>query len=84
MSERPMPDPDAVRSSAVRRVEDVCDRFEAAWKAAAAAGAKLIREAITVRGDANIIVATGASQFEMLAALAGKRSTGTETKWIAW
>src|ERR1700752_2173109 len=38
-------------------------------KAAAAAGAKLIREAISVRGDANIIVATGASQFEMLAAL---------------
>ena len=41
-------------------------------KAAAAAGAKLIREAIAERGDANIIVATGASQFEMLAALAAE------------
>jgi glucosamine-6-phosphate deaminase len=41
-------------------------------KAAATAGAKLIREAIAARGDANIIVATGASQFEMLAALAAE------------
>jgi len=38
-------------------------------KSAAGAGAKLIREALAKRGDANIIVATGASQFEMLAAL---------------
>jgi glucosamine-6-phosphate deaminase len=38
-------------------------------KSAAAAGAKLIREALARRGQANIIVATGASQFEMLAAL---------------
>jgi glucosamine-6-phosphate deaminase len=38
-------------------------------KSAAAAGAKVIREAIAKRGEANIIVATGASQFEMLAAL---------------
>lgn len=38
-------------------------------KAAAAAGAKLIREALAARGEANIIVATGASQFEMLEAL---------------
>jgi glucosamine-6-phosphate deaminase len=38
-------------------------------KAAAAAGAKLIRQALADRGSANIIVATGASQFEMLAAL---------------
>lgn len=37
--------------------------------AAAALGAKLIREAIRKRGKANIIVATGASQFEMLDAL---------------
>ncbi|HWE94647.1 MAG TPA: glucosamine-6-phosphate deaminase [Tepidisphaeraceae bacterium] len=37
---------------------------------AAAAGAKLIRAAVRERGGANIIVATGASQFEMLAALA--------------
>jgi glucosamine-6-phosphate deaminase len=38
-------------------------------KAAAAAGAQLLREALSVRGAANIIVATGASQFEMLDAL---------------
>lgn len=38
-------------------------------KAAAAAGAEYIRRALAARGTANIIVATGASQFEMLAAL---------------
>jgi glucosamine-6-phosphate deaminase len=38
-------------------------------KAAAAAGAKHIRQAIAERGNANIIVATGASQFEMLGEL---------------
>jgi len=38
-------------------------------KAAAAAGAALVRLALAERGEANIIVATGASQFEMLAAL---------------
>lgn len=38
-------------------------------KAAAAAGAEHIRRAITDRGTANIIVATGASQFEMLGEL---------------
>jgi len=37
---------------------------------AAADGAKLIRDAIAARGSANIIVATGSSQFEMLEALA--------------
>jgi glucosamine-6-phosphate deaminase len=36
---------------------------------AAADGAELIRQAITERGSADIILATGASQFEMLAAL---------------
>jgi glucosamine-6-phosphate deaminase len=36
---------------------------------AAAAGAKLIRTAIAEEGHANIIVATGSSQFEMLEAL---------------
>jgi glucosamine-6-phosphate deaminase len=41
----------------------------AVGKAAAAAGAEHIRRAIAARGAANIIVATGASQFEMLAAL---------------
>ena len=38
-------------------------------KAAASAGAEHIRRAIAERGDANIIVATGASQFEMLSEL---------------
>jgi glucosamine-6-phosphate deaminase len=38
-------------------------------KSAAADGADFIRQAIAARGEANIIVATGASQFEMLAAL---------------
>ncbi len=37
--------------------------------AAAAAGAELIRQALAARGTANVIVATGASQFEMLEAL---------------
>ena len=36
---------------------------------AAEKGAELIRKAISERGEANIIVATGASQFEMLQAL---------------
>lgn len=38
-------------------------------KAAASAGAERIRAALRERGSANIIVATGASQFEMLEAL---------------
>ena len=38
-------------------------------KKAAADGVKFIRQAIEQRGSANIILATGASQFEMLAAL---------------
>jgi len=38
-------------------------------KKAARLGAKLIREAIHKNGNANIIVATGASQFEMLSEL---------------
>jgi glucosamine-6-phosphate deaminase len=39
---------------------------QASGAAAAALGAKLIREAIRKNGKANIIVATGASQFEMI------------------
>src|SRR5207237_9146861 len=35
-------------------------------------GAGLVREAIAAKGAAGIIVATGASQFEMLAALAAQ------------
>lgn len=38
-------------------------------EAAAAFGAAAIRDAIAARGKANIVVATGASQFEMLEAL---------------
>jgi len=38
-------------------------------KRAAADGAALVRQAIDERGEANVIVATGASQFEMLAEL---------------
>ena len=38
-------------------------------KAAASCGAQYIRDAIKKNGHANIIVATGASQFEMLSAL---------------
>src|SRR5437762_897876 len=41
-------------------------------KAAAAAGVEHIRRAIAERGAANIIVATGASQFEMLGQLVQK------------
>ncbi len=42
---------------------------KAVGRAAAKEGAELIRKAIAARGRANIIVATGASQFEMLAQL---------------
>ncbi len=42
---------------------------QANGKAAAAAGAAAIRHAIADRGKANIVVATGASQFEMIEAL---------------
>lgn len=38
-------------------------------RAAAAHGARRLRETIAARGEANIIVATGASQFEVLEAL---------------
>jgi glucosamine-6-phosphate deaminase len=57
-------------------VEIMSDKA-AMGKSAAAAGAELIRRAIKERGAANIIVATGASQFEMLAAL-------VEEPGIAW
>ncbi len=42
-------------------------------KAAAVAGAQLIRDAIAAKGFANVIVATGASQFEMLGQLIHER-----------
>ncbi len=42
-------------------------------KKAAQQGAELVRKAIHKYGKANIIVATGASQFEMLEQLVGCR-----------
>jgi glucosamine-6-phosphate deaminase len=47
----------------------VCDTKQDLGAQAAEAGAELLRETITARGRANIVVATGASQFEMLEAL---------------
>ncbi len=49
---------------------NIADTKQEMGKRAADYGAGLIREAIDARGRANIIVATGASQFEMLEALA--------------
>jgi len=40
---------------------------ELGWRAATQ-GAELIRKAIVEKGEVNIIIATGASQFEMLEA----------------
>jgi len=48
------------------------DKFELG-KAAAETGARKIREAIQTQGYANVILATGASQFEMLAALRAEK-----------
>lgn len=45
---------------------NVSENKEQLGRAAAEHGARLIREALEARGEANIIVATGASQFEML------------------
>lgn len=47
----------------------ICTSKEELGTHAAAEGASLIREAITQQGHANIILATGASQFEILSAL---------------
>lgn len=47
----------------------ICPDKGALGQAAAAAGAEAIRAALRARGEATIIVATGASQFEMLQAL---------------
>ncbi|HLA84878.1 MAG TPA: glucosamine-6-phosphate deaminase [Thermoguttaceae bacterium] len=51
----------------------VFDTKEAMGQAASADGAEAIRKALAARGKANIIVATGASQFEMLAALVAEK-----------
>ena len=48
---------------------DICQTREELGNKAAELGAKLIREAIAAKGQASIIVATGASQFATLAAL---------------
>lgn len=55
----------------------VCPDKGALGRAAAAAGADAIRAALRARGEATIVVATGASQFEMLEAL-------TSMPDIAW
>jgi glucosamine-6-phosphate deaminase len=47
----------------------ICPDKAALGQAAAAAGAEAIRAALRARGEATIVVATGASQFEMLQAL---------------
>lgn len=48
---------------------DVCETKADLGRRAAATGATAIRQALAERGAARVIVATGASQFEMLAAL---------------
>lgn len=55
---------------------DIQQTKEALGKAAAVKGADLIRTALWRKGHASIIVATGASQFEMLSEL-----TGEEIDW---
>ncbi|TPG46042.1 glucosamine-6-phosphate deaminase [Roseomonas nepalensis] len=47
----------------------ICPDKGALGQAAATAGAETIRAALQTRGEATIVVATGASQFEMLQAL---------------
>lgn len=47
-------------------------------KSAAAHGAALLQDALDARGEANIIVATGASQFEMLEALVSQEGVAWE------
>src|SRR5687767_15345025 len=49
---------------------NIADTKQEMGKRAAEVGAGIICKAIDARGSANIIVATGASQFEMLEALA--------------
>ena len=49
---------------------NIADSKQEMGKRAGEHGAGFIRKAIDARGSANIIVATGASQFEMLEALA--------------
>ncbi|MDB5173955.1 MAG: Glucosamine-6-phosphate deaminase [Phycisphaerales bacterium] len=55
----------------------VAENRQALGQQAATAGAELIRRAVRERGRANVIVATGASQFEMLAEL----SQASDVPW---
>ena len=48
---------------------DVSDTKQELGRRAAGRGAELLRAALGARGEANVIVATGASQFQMLAEL---------------
>jgi glucosamine-6-phosphate deaminase len=57
--------------------ERVYESRESCGKEAAALGAQYLRAALKEKGSANLIVATGASQFETLAALVSERD-------IAW
>jgi glucosamine-6-phosphate deaminase len=45
---------------------EICDTKPATGKRAAALGAEIIRRAIDERGTANVVMATGVSQFDML------------------
>src|SRR5579871_5332948 len=47
----------------------VCATKQELGRKAATAGAEMLRQALQAQGEAHIIVATGASQFEMLAEL---------------
>ncbi len=58
---------DSLAVSRMRRT--ICETKTELGKRAAREGAELIRRALAERGGANIIVATGASQFEMLESL---------------
>src|SRR5215211_1179969 len=53
---------------------DIADTKQEMGQRAAEHGAKIIKDAIARNGFANVIVATGASQFEMLAVLAADDS----------
>src|SRR5689334_12360288 len=55
---------------------EICESKETLGQRAAADGAALIREAIRLRGEANVIIASGNSQLEMLDHLVGAGEIG--------
>ncbi len=57
------------KRSACEMIVEVLPDKASLGRQAAADGAKTIRDALAARGECTIIVATGASQFEMLDAL---------------